>query len=494
MRIVRPGDPTYDASRRISNARFNYFPKYIYYCEGWQDVRIALAKAKEEKLGVRIRSGGHQHEGMCSANDILMVDLSQINQILFSADRNAARIGAGAKLGDIYKQMWANRRLLPGGGCGDVRIGGLVQGGGWGPYSRALGLTCDTLAGFSMVTAGGEFIEVTDSKADPHRDLLWAVRGGGGGNFGVITHFNFRLASISAPVWQFTLSWGHPNMIEPVVEEWRQNFPNDGDLRLTSFCRLSSPAGTNPPFVDPPVIVAGFFLDDQVPLKALLERLLPTTYSKAKASFSPVNSPGVEERAMVLQHAEYQPGPPRPASNALLGAGIDPPSETCDGGWYPHKVSSCFPRSGFSREAIDTIVKYLVSSSPEPEARRYLSLHGMGGAINNDPARSQESCFAFREKPFMLQYQAWWADRENQPLGQRCLAWVRDFRERMKPHTEGSFINFPDKDLVPNPGTPEGRKALLRYYYAGNLEGLIEKKCKYDQGEFFNFEMGIPTK
>ena len=176
MRIVKPGDPTYDASRRISNARFNYSPRYIYYCEGADDVRIALTRAKDEKLGVRIRSGGHQHEGMCSANNVLMVDLSLINQISFSSDFTAARIGAGAKLGDIYKQMFANRRLLPGGGCGDVRIGGLVQGGGWGPYSRALGLTCDTLAGFTMITAGGERIEVTDSKADPHRDFSQQIQ------------------------------------------------------------------------------------------------------------------------------------------------------------------------------------------------------------------------------------------------------------------------------------------------------------------------------
>ena len=138
MRIVQPGDPTYDASRRISNARFNYFPRYIYYCDGPDDVRIALTKARDERLGVRVRSGGHQHEGMCSANDILMVDLSQINRILFSGDLNSARIGPGARLGDIYKQMWANRRLLPGGGCGDVRIGGLVQGGGWVPIAGRL--------------------------------------------------------------------------------------------------------------------------------------------------------------------------------------------------------------------------------------------------------------------------------------------------------------------------------------------------------------------
>jgi hypothetical protein len=117
----------------------------------------------------------------------------------------------------------------------------------------------------------------------------------------------------------------------------------------------------------------------------------------------------------------------------------------------------------------------------------------MGGTIKGDPVWNEQSCFAFRDKPFILQYQAWWANRDDRALGQRCLAWVRDFREKMKPYTEGAFINFPDKDLVPNSETPEGRNALLRYYYAGNLELVIAIKRKYDPENFFNFQMGIPT-
>jgi FAD/FMN-containing dehydrogenase len=138
---------------------------------------------------------------MCSADGVLIVDLSEIHKITFSTDLETVWIGAGAKLADVYEQMWAKNRILPGGGCGDVRVGGLVQAGGWGPYCRALGLTCDRLFGFRMVMASGEKIEVTDAKSDPHSDLFWAVRGGGGGNFGVITEFRFKLAAVSFPIW-----------------------------------------------------------------------------------------------------------------------------------------------------------------------------------------------------------------------------------------------------------------------------------------------------
>jgi len=498
MKIVRPGDPEYESDRRIANARFDYRPSYICYCRHVADVKEAIGLAKKEKaknpeFGIRIRSGGHQHEGMCSGNNVLIIDLSGMQNICFSNNLETVRIEAGAKLADVYEQTWARNRILPGGGCGDVRIGGLVQGGGWGPYSRALGLTCDRLSGFRMVKADGEEIEVTGAKDDPHHDLFWAVCGGGGGNFGVITEFTFKLAGLPFPIWQFTLTWKEQKWVRPVIEEWCKNFPGNEEFRLTSFCRLGA-AGSP----DPPVIVAGFFLEDQAPLEALLKSLLPKTYAAKSPPppplFTPVHQPVVSDPRRLVHHPEYQPGPPL-AAPAL--AAEEPPKDTCDGGYYPHKVSSCFPNAIFSTssKAMETIVAYLAQSKPETMARRYLSLHCMGGTINSDPAWAREwSCFPFRDKPFMLQYQAWWGDRNDKPLGDRCLAWVRGFRETMKPYTEGAFINFPDKDLVPNPNTPDGRKALLRYYYAHNLEPLIERKRKYDPENFFNFEMGIPIK
>ncbi|MGE5323035.1 MAG: FAD-dependent oxidoreductase [Actinomycetota bacterium] len=477
MRIVRKGDPTYNDDRRIANARFDYHPDSIYYCGNPDDVKRALHDARSGGLHVRIRSGAHQHEGMCSANNVLMIDLSEIHQISFSSDQKTAWIGAGTKLGYLYNELFARKRILPGGGCGDVCVGGLVQGAGWGPYSRALGLTCDRLLDFNMVRADGEII----TNAGRDHDLSWAVRGGGGGNFGVVTEFQFSLADVSIPFWQFTVAWENPEWTLKVMEEWCANFPSDKEHKLTSFCRVTTPGGE-----DAPIIVAGYFLGDEAQVRAYLPRLLPHTYSAGKATFEPV----YPKPTGPVHHPEYQPGPPLAALRAL--GREKPPKDTCDGGFYPHKVSSCFPRSGFSAEAMQTIKKYLEGSKAEPEARRYLSLHCMGGAIARPPG-DDWSCFPFRNKPFILQYQTWWANEKDKPLGERCLAWIKNFRETMKPFTEGAFINFPDKDLVPNPDTPDGRKALLKYYYADNLDRLIGIKQNYDPKNFFNFEMGIPT-
>src|SRR6516225_7284304 len=112
MNCVGPTDPNYDADRRISNARFDYRPSWICYCENApdkaRDVIAAIKKAKAERRKVRIRSGGHQHEGMCSGNGVLIIDLSKIDNLTFSSDRETVQIGAGAKLKNVYDQTWAN--------------------------------------------------------------------------------------------------------------------------------------------------------------------------------------------------------------------------------------------------------------------------------------------------------------------------------------------------------------------------------------------------
>ncbi len=217
MRCIRRGEAGYDEARKISNSRFDLYPEAICYCASAEDVRDALALARKEGLPLRIRSGGHHHEGMCSADGALIVDLSSIDGIAF--DGEEARIGPGARLGNVYDAVQAAGRLFSGGGCGDVCVGGLVQGGGWGPYSRALGLTCDRLTGFEMVDARGEVRTVTE-ESDP--DLLWAVRGGGGGNFGVLTGFRFELAPRPEHVLSFSLTWSDAGLVAPVLDEWRR--------------------------------------------------------------------------------------------------------------------------------------------------------------------------------------------------------------------------------------------------------------------------------
>jgi FAD/FMN-containing dehydrogenase len=260
---------------------------------------------------MRIRSGGHQHEGTCSGDNVIVVDITRFSSyVKFEGD--VVKIGAGTKLKDVYAAVGEAKMLFPGGGCGDVRTGGLVQGGGWGPYARKLGLTCDSLDGFTMIKANGERLDVT--RGDASRRLLWAVSGGGGGNFGVITEYRFRLPTYEGFITQFTVTWKERSIVRAVIDEWRRNFPGDSDLRLTSFCRL----GTGD---DAPALLGGAFLGDPDDCAAVLRRLLPTTFAAAVMTYQA----GVGTR--VSQHPNTSPALrlPRPV---ILPISATPAPET----------------------------------------------------------------------------------------------------------------------------------------------------------------------
>jgi FAD/FMN-containing dehydrogenase len=478
----------YDKARRISNARFDYKPAQICYCENEGDVIEALNRGT--KGLVRVRSGGHHHEGMCSGTDVVIVDVSKLNKISISGD--VLTVEPGARLRDIYTALWKARRLLPGGGCGDVCIGGLAQGGGWGLYSRELGLTCDRLIGIRIVARPNREpnwrVIPIDRKGD-HLALLWAVAGGGGGNFGVVTQYQFQLGRLESPITSFTISWNKADLTSDVVNDWRNHFPGDDDTRITSFLRLTTPGGA---VSDQPIVLAGNFLGEEQELVGILPRLLKETYSK-KSELCLSRVDNAPEGQQVFQHPAYQPGPPMAALMRAMPEELmdNPPANlgsTCDGIPYPHKISSCFPKDDFEDDAVKAIAAYLAGSKAEATARRYLSLHSLGGAVSaiGNGTRFWSS-FAFRDKPFLLQYQAWWTRPEDKDVETRCKEWITGFRTAMENYTEYSFINFPDVDL---PG--KDRVELMRHYYGDNLKRLMGIKGYYDPDNFFDFGLGIP--
>jgi len=473
--IQKGSGPDYDFARQLQNARFNLYPIEICYCANEPEVQKHLEDAKPGF--VRIRSGGHHHEGMCSGTDVRIIDVSKIQHIQIKDD--VLTVGPGAKLGKIYNELWKTRRLLPGGGCPDVCVGGLAQGGGWGLYSRYLGLTCDRLIGFRMVRANGKIVDAT--KGDPaYEKLFKAVCGGGGGNFGVITEFRFQLARLESEIWSFTVEWADPNSSE-VYRNWRVNFPNNADRKLTSFLRYTVAGGA---VDDKPIVLAGNYVGSQAEMEKALIRQLPDAWS-TKSNYKPERVDVVKDGQQVYQHPEYQPGPPLEALRALPHlAGVSDEklrdlSSTCAGIPYPHKISSCYPNLAFIRGGISTMHTYLSDSARKPEssARRYVSLHGMGGAIKD---ANDWSSYAFRHYDYLLQYQAWWANKDQKDVETRCIEWVEGFRKALKAWTEYSFINFPD------------HKVPIEDYYGDSFAELIEVKKEYDEHGLFDFPMGIP--
>lgn len=177
----------YETYRKGFNTRIENYPKIIALCKTTKGVIKAIEKAKEQKLKISIKSGGHCMEGFSSNNGGLVINLSLMNN-LDLIDKNIIKVGPAITLKQLYETLIPLGYYIPGGSCQSVAIGGLALGGGYGILSRAYGLTCDSLIEATMVTSDGSIISTKND-----RELLWLLKGGGNGNFGVITEMKFKI-------------------------------------------------------------------------------------------------------------------------------------------------------------------------------------------------------------------------------------------------------------------------------------------------------------
>ncbi|SDI52485.1 Berberine and berberine like [Chryseobacterium taeanense] len=212
----------YNDKRQIFNTYFQFRPTAIVFCTNTQQVSEIIKCIRENNYtGVlRIRSGGHDHEGECSATDALVLDLSKMTKVDINADLNYATIQPGIMFIDLIKQMNAQNVGLPHGTCYSVRIAGFTFGGGWGPWTRQKGMGCESLAGVTIVLGDGSYRTIVDNKLIPEykgqpvldlneedRKILWALRGGGGMSYGIITELIYKTFTMPDYTTKFTVAW-----------------------------------------------------------------------------------------------------------------------------------------------------------------------------------------------------------------------------------------------------------------------------------------------
>ncbi|MDR3591095.1 MAG: FAD-binding oxidoreductase [Negativicutes bacterium] len=439
-RIVLPQDPDYDRARRDYNRRFSRFPRMIVYCREVQDVVNAIHWARRHDVPIRVRSGGHSYEAFSLVDDGVIIDVSGLDAMVIDSRRHLATVGTGWRLLQLYAALCREGLTIPGGDCPAVGIGGFTAGGGFGMLTRLLGMACDSLVALEMVNARGQIIRA-DEKINA--DLLWACRGGGGGNFGVLTSYMFKVYPLSE-VAMFHLFWDWEAAGE-VMSAW-QNWAPFVDRRLTSTLRIYNRQ-------DGRVFAEGQFAGPEKEMRRLMQPLL--------AAVQPVKS-------SVATVSMFQA--------ALINAGYLTP----DGQWQQRQEWHKFKNSGayayrlLPSKELQTVIDYLRDSLGR---RNYLEFQALAGAVND--VRSEATAYFHRRALFNLQYSARWED-DSQAAD--SIRWVEDFRTAMLGSVTGNYVNFPDLSIRNWP----------KAYYGTNFARLQEIKAAFDPGDVFHFPQSIP--
>ncbi len=241
--LITPQDPGYDEARSIYNAMIDRRPAAFAQCVDVADVQTAVSFARDNGVELAVRGGGHSGPGLCLVDDALVLDLSPMGWVRVDPETDTAQVGGGSRIGDLDHATHAVGRAVPAGIVSTTGVGGLTLGGGHGHLTRRYGLTIDSLLAADVVLADGSYVTASPEN---HPDLFWALRGGGG-NFGVVTSFAFRLHPASTVGVGMTL-WPLDRIPE-VLHWYREFLPGAPESLSGFFAVLTVPPG--PPFPEP---------------------------------------------------------------------------------------------------------------------------------------------------------------------------------------------------------------------------------------------------
>jgi len=441
--LVRPGDPDYDEQRRVWNASIDRRPALVARCSSPADVSEAVRIARRAGLPLAVRSGGHSFPGHSVCDDGVVADLRQMNKIEVDPEARTATVGAGALLGELDRATQAHGLVVPAGIVTHTGVAGLTLGGGIGWVMRKYGLTIDQLLSVEMVTAEGEAVRASDSE---NTDLFWGIRGGGG-NFGVVTEFEFRLNPLGPTVLAGPVFW--PMADSPRVlrfyRDWIADAPDD--LMTIVVHRMAPELDFIPPDLQgkPVVAVICCWAGDVEEGERVLRPL--------RSFGSPVLD-RCEPKPFVEHQAMFDPSFPH-------------------GRWY--YMRSC-DVDVLSDEVIDITAEHSMRIGSPLTA---FPIWQMGGAV----ARVGEGETAFNGRQAGHTFNIT-ATTESAEGFEEEREWVRGLSSALEPHQSSSvYVNF----LM-----QEGEDRIRDAYGAAKYERLKALKRKYDPENIFRLNQNIP--
>ncbi|EJM99706.1 FAD-binding oxidoreductase [Herbaspirillum sp. YR522] len=447
-RLVLPGEMGYAMAAAPNNARYaDILPLAVAMCADAHDVQLCLRWAAEHRQQFAIRSGGHNYAGFSTTRGLL-IDVKAMNKVWYDLDKNRGYIQAGACNQDMADAFSGTNFAIPSGRCPTVGASGLVLGGGWGFSATHAGLTCDSLVQTDVVLANGQHVSV-DDRGD-YRDLFWALRGGGGGNFGVNTAFSFELHEVKDDVTIFNIVWPGEKQIELLMALQ--------DIQRNHACQISTRTkaypdapGAHPKHAQLLVATLGQFFG---PREKALEALAPAL-KLVKPSKSDIR-----------QMSYWQ------ARDYLI---TDDPNGMYD-------VRSSYVADGLPREALERMLHWMTKwpgGSLLPQNMGIL--FAIGGKVRD--VACDATAYVHRNANYIFEMESAWAPIDSPDVVRRQQAWLSEYFAAMQPFMlRQSYVNFPSREL------PHWANA----YYGTNLARLMRVKKKYDPGNLFTFEQSIP--
>lgn len=435
---IRPGDAEYDAARAVYNRMIDRRPALIVRPTGAADIRDAVAFARQQRLPLAVRCGGHSVAGVSSTEGGVLIDLSSLKGVHIDPERGTAIANAGVLWGEYDRDTEMFGLATPGGRVTTTGVGGFCLGGGYGWLSTKYGLTCDNLVGADLLTASGEMLHVTD---DTNPELMWALRGAGA-NFGVVTSFEFRLHPIRPLMMSGLLAVPNDGRAEQIIRRYRDYIEQAPDDLVTAvFTALAPPEDFVPPELVglPVVMIAVTWLGDP---------------ADSEAAIAPL-------REMTAGGLDLVQPMPYTAFQAILDASNPPGQLNYHRGMH---------LSSLPDEAIDA---FLANGREigSPLTAGVIFRHG--GAIARVP--EDDTAVSHRAAPYMAHPIAAWADPSETD---REIAWVHRFSEAFAPcRTGGVYLNF-------EPETDE--ENVRAGYTGGKYERLAALKQQWDPENLFS--------
>lgn len=441
--VLDPEEEGYTEARTVFNAMIDKYPSIIVQASGATDVMAAVDFARNHDLLLSVKGGGHNFAGTAVCDGGLTIDLSTMDWVQVNPDTQKAIVGPGCEWADVDHETQGHGLATPGGLVSHTGVAGLTLGGGQGYLARQYGLTCDNLVRAEVVTPDGELVYASDEE---NPELFWALRGGGG-NFGVVTAFEFDLHEVGPQVLGGVIVYPYEQARE--VLEFYREFTSDAPNELAAyalFARVPPEEGFPEAYHGEPALNIAVCYDGPIeeakeamaPLRefgdAIVDAIQPMPYTALQAAFDDGSPPGMR--------------------------------------WY----TKSHYLEGLPDGAIETILEY---TEPYPGPMTQVALEPLGGAIGDIDADA--TAFAHRDAKYSFGVWPCWDDPS---MDEDLIEWAREFHEAMSPYASGVYSNYLDSDELDR----------VQAAFGQNYERLREIKAEWDPENLFRVNTNIEPK